>query len=254
MTGLKPIVEIQFIDLITLAMDQVTNLAAKHRFMMGGKISVPVVIRTPMGAGLGLAAQHSQSLESWFLHVPGLLVAIPSSPFDAKGLAISAIRENNPVLFLEHKLLYFQTGPVPPEEYSIPFGVADVKRLGTDVTIIALSAMVGKALSAARALEKEGISAEVLDPRTLVPLDTETILASVKKTKRVLIVHESCKQGGPGGEIAATIAEEAFWFLEAPVKRIGAPFCPVPYSHILEDTYLLKEKDIVAAVKQLLEL
>jgi 2-oxoisovalerate dehydrogenase E1 component len=253
MTGLKPIVEIQFIDLMTLAMDQLINLAAKHRFMMGGKISVPVVVRTQMGAGLGLGAQHSQSLESWFLHVPGLLVAIPSSPFDAKGLAISAMRENNPVLFLEHKMLYFQTGPVPKEEYSIPFGVAEIKKPGTDVTIIALAAMVGKALAAARTLEKEGISVEVLDPRTLVPLDTETILNSVKKTKRVLIVHEACKQGGPGGEIAAMIAEEAFWYLEAPVKRIGAPFCPVPYSHVLENAYLLKEEDVVRGVKDLLE-
>lgn len=254
MTGLRPIIEIQFVDLITLAMDQIVNQAAKYRYMTGGKITVPIVVRTPTGAGLGLAAQHSQSLESWFMHVPGLLVAIPSTPYDAKGLLIASMRQNNPVLFLEHKLLYFKAGPVPPEEYSIPFGVADIKKAGTDITIIAFSAMVDRAVSAAAKLENEGVSAEVVDPRTLIPLDTDTILKSVEKTGRALIVHEACKQGGVGGEISAIIADQAFWSLDAPIKRIGAPFCPVPYSRVLEHAYIPTQSDIIDGVRELLNL
>ena len=207
-----------------------------------------MVLRMPQGAGIGAAAQHSQSLEAWFMHVPGLKVVMPSTPYDAKGLLISAIRDDNPVVFLEHKLLYGMEGEVPEEPYTIEIGRADVKREGEDVTIVATSKMVSDALAAAEELAGKGISAEVIDPRSITPLDMDTILASVKKTHSVVIAHEAVKHGGAGAEIAARIAEEAFDYLDAPVTRIGAPFTPVPFSPPLEQAYIPSTAEIVSAV------
>lgn len=249
-TGLRPVAEIMFMDFVGVTMDQIYNQAAKMRYMFGGKAKIPMVIRTACGAGGSAAAQHSQSLEAWFMHVPGLKVVAPSTAYDAKGLLISSIRDDNPVIFVEHKFIYGLEGEVPEDTYTVPLGKADVKRQGSDVTIIATMAMVHKALEAAEELSKEGISVEVVDPRTLQPLDGETIIESVKKTHKVVIVHESVKFAGPGAEIAAMIAEEAFDYLDAPIKRVAAPFTPVPFSPVLEQEYIPSKEKIIAAVKE----
>lgn len=250
MVGMRPVVEIMFGDFLPVAGDQVVNQLAKVRYMTGGRVSVPVVIRTTTGAPLAAAAQHSQSVESWFMNVPGLKIVTPATPADAKGLLKTAIRGNDPVLFFEHKRLYDEKGIVPDGEYLTPFGVANVVCAGKDVTIIAISGMVGVALQAARMLEQEGISAEVIDPRTLVPFDLETIVRSIQKTARVVIVHEAHKRAGPGAEIAALIAEEALDWLDAPVIRVGAKNAPLPYAPDLEQAILPNVSDVVAAVRR----
>jgi pyruvate dehydrogenase E1 component beta subunit len=249
-TGKRPVAEIMFGDLTALAMDQIANQAAKIRYMFGGQAKCPLVIRTPFGAGVNIASHHSQSLEAWFMHVPGLHVAVPSTPYDAKGLLKTAIRGNNPVLFCEHKLLYPIKGEVPEKEYTLPFGVADIKRDGTDATIIATLYMVHKALNAAKQLEKDGISVEVVDPRTLTPLDKQAIIKSVKKTGRLIIVSEDCKTAGVSAEIAAIAAEEAIDYLDAPIKRVAEPDTPIPFSPPLEQYVIPDEKAIIKAVKQ----
>ena len=248
-TGMRPVAEIMFGDLTALAMDQIANQAAKIRYMFGGQAKCPVVIRTPFGAGVNIASHHSQSLEAWFMHVPGLYVAAPSTPYDAKGLLKTAIRGENPVFFCEHKLLYPVQDSVPEDEYLIPFGVADVKREGSDVTVVATSYMVHKALKAAELLDKDGIDAEVIDPRTLTPLDRKTLVGSVKKTGRIVIVTEDCKSAGVSAEIAAAISEEALDFLDAPIKRVTAPDTPIPFSPPLEQFIIPSEQSIVQAVK-----
>ncbi len=253
LNGARPVVEIQFMDIMTLAMDQLVNQAAKLRYMLGGKPKVPLVVRAPMGAGISLAAQHSQCLETWFMHIPGLVVVAPSTPYDAKGLLASAIRDPNPVVFLEHKVLYFVSGPTPEEPYTIPLGVAEVKRIGTDVTVVATSAMVRKAEQAARKLARQEVSVEVIDPRTLAPLDMDTILESVAKTGRLVVVHEACRFGGFGGEIVAEVLEREFTSLKAAPRRIGAPSTPVPYNATLEQSFIPSEDDIVTAVTQTLQ-
>lgn len=252
-TGMRPILELQFSDFITIAMDNIVNQAAKLRYMFGGKGQVPMVVRTPSGSGAGFAAQHSQSLEAWTVHIPGLKVVQPSTPYDAKGLLKAAIDDNNPVIFYEHKLLYRHKGEVPEELYAIPLGVADVKREGRDVTIVATAIMVHRSLEAAKVLEKDGIEVEVIDPRTLVPLDEEAIIRSVKKTGRLVVVHEAVKRGGIGGEIASIIAEsEAFDYLDAPIVRLGGAPVPIPYNPELEKRAVPQVEDIVRAVRQLL--
>jgi acetoin:2,6-dichlorophenolindophenol oxidoreductase subunit beta len=251
LTGMRPILELQFSDFITIAMDQIVNQAAKTRYMFGGKGKVPMVVRTPAGSGTGAAAQHSQSLEAWMAHIPGLKVIQPSTAYDAKGLLKAAMDDDNPVIFYEHKLLYRTQCDVPEEQYSIPLGKADVKRKGKDVTIVATAIMVHKALEAAVELEKEGIDVEIVDPRTLVPLDEETIVESVKKTGRLIVVHEAVKRGGFGGEIASMIAEsEAFDYLDAPIKRLGGLAVPVPYNPTLEKAVIPQVPDIIEAVKE----
>jgi 2-oxoisovalerate dehydrogenase E1 component len=252
--GMRPVVEVQIFDFVTLMMDMIVNQAAKFRFMNGGTRGVPIVIRGPQGGGIRLAAQHSQSLEAWFIHTPGLVVVAPSTPFDAKGLLISAIREDNPVIFLEHKMLYLgQTGPVPERSYAIPLGRADIKRTGSDVTIVATQAMVARALSAAVQLERQGISAEVIDPRTLRPLDEDTILSSVKKTNRLIVVHEACTTGGFGAELSALVTEKAFDWLDAPVVRVGALDVPMPFNDRLETFVIPSQERIIEAVRSLYE-
>ena len=251
-TGMRPIAEIMFGDLSALAMDQIANQAAKLTYMFGGQTKVPLVIRMPFGAGVNVAAHHSQSLEAWFLHVPGLKIAMPSTPYDAKGLLKTAIRDDNPVMFFEHKLLYNIKGPVPEEEYTVPLGVADVKRKGEDVTIVATLYMVHKSLAAAEELSKEEISVEVVDPRTLIPLDKQAIINSVKKTGRIVIVTEDCKTGGVSAEIAAVVAEEAIDYLDAPVKRVAEPDTPIPFSPPLERFVIPDEKKIIGAVKEVI--
>lgn len=250
-TGMRPLAEIMFGDLTALAMDQIANQVAKMRYMFGGQVKVPVVIRTPFGAGVNIAAHHSQSLEAWFMHVPGLKILAPSTPYDAKGLLKTAIKDDDPVMFFEHKLLYPIEGPVPDEEYTIPLGVADVKREGKDVTVVATLYMVNRALVAAEALGKEGIDVEVVDPRTLVPLDKRMIVSSVKKTGRIAIVTEDCKTGGVSAEIAALIAEEALDYLDAPIKRVAEPDTPIPFSPPLEKFVIPDEKRIIEAVKEI---
>jgi len=249
-TGMRPVAEIMFGDLTALAMDQIANQAAKIRYMFGGQAKCPIVVRTPFGAGVNIASHHSQSLEAWFMHVPGMYVAVPSTPYDAKGLLKTAIRGENPVFFCEHKLLYPVQGDVPEDEYLIPFGVADVKREGSDVTVVATSYMVHKALKAAESLEKDGVSVEVVDPRTLTPLDRETISNSVKKTGKIVIVSEDCKTAGVSAEIAATIAERALDYLDAPIKRVTAPDTPIPFSPPLEQFIIPNEQSIIRAVKE----
>ena len=251
LTGMRPVAELMNIDFIGVGMDQVANQAAKMRYMFGGKARLPMVIRAPEGAGRSAAAQHSQCLEAWFLHVPGILVAMPATPYDAKGLLKTAIRGEDPVLFVEHKFLYRVLGPVPEEEYTVPLGAAAVRRQGTDVTVVALSIMVSKALTVAEQLAKEGISVEVIDPRTLKPLDMETIRASVEKTHRAVVVHEACKTGGPGAEIAALIMEQAFDYLDAPVSRVASWDTPVPFSPVLEQEVVPDEARIAAAIRGL---
>ncbi len=253
MTGMRPILELQFSDFVMIAMDNIVNQAAKNRYMFGGKAKVPIVVRLPSGAGAGFAAQHSQSLEAWMAHVPGLKVVQPSSAYDAKGLMKAAIKDDNPVIFYEHKLLYNSKEEVPEEEYEIPLGKADIKREGTDITIVATSIMVSRSLEAAKVLEKEGISLEVVDPRTLVPLDTETILKSVKKTSRVLVVHEAVKRGGYGAEIASMIGEsDAFDYLDAPIRRLGGVATPIPYNPELEKAAVPQVNDIIEECRKLM--
>lgn len=249
-TEMRPVAEIMFGDLTALAMDQIANQAAKVHYMFGGQARCPIVIRTPFGAGVNIASHHSQSLEAWFMHVPGLQVAVPSTPYDAKGLLKTAIRGNNPVLFCEHKLLYPIQDGVPEEEYTLPFGLADIKNDGEDATIVAASYMIHKALAAASLLKKEGVSVEVVDPRTLTPLDRQTIIRSVKKTGRLIVVSEDCKTAGVSAEIAALVAEEAVDYLDAPIKRVTEPDTPIPFSPALEQFVIPSEKSIVKAVKE----
>lgn len=251
-TGMRPVLEIQFSDFVTLAMEQIVNQAAKIRFMFGGKAKVPMVIRLPGGSGTGAAAQHSQSLEAWFAHVPGLKVIQPSTPHDAKGMLLAAIDDNNPVLIFEHKLLYKTKGLVPADAYRIPIGKAAIRREGRDITIIGSSMMAIRAEAAASRLAEEGISAEVIDLRSIRPIDRETIIASVCKTHRVLIVYEGVKTMGIGAEIAAMIAEsEAFDFLDAPIARLGGAEVPLPYNPVLEKAAVPQEPDIIAAATRL---
>jgi pyruvate/2-oxoglutarate/acetoin dehydrogenase E1 component len=252
MTGLRPVVELLYVDFATLAMDQIVNQAAKARYMFGGKARVPLVIRAQGGGGRGNAAQHSQCLEMWFVHTPGLVVVQPSTPYDAKGLLKSAIRDDNPVVFLEHKLLYNTTGPVPEEEYLVPIGVADVKRAGEDVTIVATSRMVFFALNAAQELAKQGIEAEVIDPRTLKPLDVETIVRSVQKTGRLVVVNEGHLTGGFTAEVAARVQREAFDWLDAPIVQVATEDVPLPYAGPLELEAIPNEQDIVTAVQSVI--
>lgn len=250
-TGLRPIAELMFNDFVTVGMDQLVNQAAKMRYMFGGKITLPMVVRLPAGAGSRAAAQHSQSLEAWLTHVPGLKVVYPSTPQDAYGLILSAIDDDNPVVFMEHKLLYAQPGEVNLDIDPIPLGLADVKREGDDVTIIATARMVHEALAAAEELSKDGIEAEVIDPRTLYPLDKETIFKSVEKTNKVVIVTEETKRGSYAGEIAAIIAEECFDYLDAPIVRVCCLDTPIPFAPVLEDYVIPNSKDIVNAVKKM---
>ncbi|WP_339162020.1 alpha-ketoacid dehydrogenase subunit beta [Siminovitchia sp. FSL W7-1587] len=253
MTGMRPILEIQFSDFIMIAMDNIVNQAAKMRYMFGGKTKVPIVVRLPGGSGAGFAAQHSQSLEAWMAHVPGLKVVQPSTAYDAKGLMKAALKDDNPVLFYEHKLLYNSKGKVPEEEYEIPLGEADIKNGGTDITIIATGIMVNRSLEAAKQLEQEGISVEIIDPRTLVPLDTKTILESVKKTSRALVVYEAVKRGGYGAEIASMIAEsDVFDYLDAPIRRLGGVATPIPYNLKLEKAAVPQVDDIVRECRKLM--
>lgn len=250
-TGMRPVAEIMFGDLMTLAMDQIANQAAKIRYMFGGQAKIPLVIRTPFGGGVNIAAHHSQSLEAWFMHIPGLYVVVPSTPYDAKGLLKTAIRDDNPVIFCEHKLLYPIKGLIPDEEFTIAFGSADVKREGTDVTIVATMFMVHEALKAAETLGKENLSVEVVDPRTLVPLDKKAILRSVKKTGHLVIVTEDCRTAGVGAEIAAIVAEEAIDYLDAPVIRVAEPDTPIPFSPTLEKFVIPNEEKIIKAIKRI---
>ena len=251
MTGLRPVVDIMFGDFITLTMDQMANQAAKIHYMSGGKWKVPMVMRTTLGATRRSAAQHSQSLHAWFSHVPGLKVALPSTPYDAKGLLKTAIRDENPVVFFEDKMMYKLRGPVPKEEYTIALGVADIKRLGDDITIVATSSMVQIALGAAALLEKIGISAEVIDPRTTWPLDEQTLVGSAKKTSRAIVVDEGYGRYGVTAEIASVIAEGAFFDLDRPVKRLGAMHVPIPFSPPLEDATVPTEQSVFEAAQEL---
>lgn len=250
--GLRPVIELMFVDFIGVALDQLYNQAGKMKYMFGGKAKIPMVMRTACGAGIGAAAQHSQCLEALFMHLPGLKVVMPSTPYDAKGLLIAAIRDDNPVVFLEHKMLYAMEGEVPEGDYTISLGQADIKREGQDVTVVATANMVHTALSAAEKLAADRINMEVVDPRTLCPLDEETIIESVKKTHRLVIVHEEVKFAGSGAEIAAMAAEKAFDFLDAPIMRVAAPFCPVPFSQPLEQAYIPSEQQLIDAVKKVM--
>lgn len=247
MTGLRPVVDIMFGDFSTLVMDQMVNQAAKVHYMSGGRWKVPMVMRATLGATRRSAAQHSQSLHAWFCHIPGLKVVLPSTPYDAKGLMKSAIRDDNPVVFFEDKMMFRFKGPVPEEEYTIPLGVADIKREGSDITIVATSSMVHIALGAAKLLEEYDISAEVVDPRTLWPLDERTLIESAKKTSRVIVMDEGYGRYGATAELAAVIQEGAFFDLEAPVKRMGAMHVPIPFSPPLEDVTVPTEKTVLAA-------
>src|SRR5215469_9851861 len=251
MTGMRPVVDIMFGDFSTLVMDQMVNQAAKVHYMSGGKWKVPMVMRTTLGASRRSAAQHSQSLHAWFCHIPGLKVVPPATPYDAKGLLKAAIRDENPVVFFEDKMMYKLKGPVPEQDYTIPFGVADVKRKGDDITIVATSSMVQVALGAAILLEKEGVSAEVVDPRTTWPLDEKTIIDSVRKTSRVIVMDEGYGRYGVAAELAAVIAEGAFYDLDAPVKRMGAMHVPIPFSPPLEDVTVPTEETIFKAAKEM---
>jgi pyruvate dehydrogenase E1 component beta subunit len=251
LTGLRPIVELMYVDFSGLAMDQLTNQAAQNRFMFGGQARVPMVMRTQGGSGRGNAAQHSKSLEAWFAHIAGLKVVMPATPADAKGLLTAAIRDDDPVIFIEHKLLYRTKGDVPTGEHVVPLGRADVKREGSDLTMVTWSREVLFALEAAKQLANEGIEAEVIDLRSLVPLDKDAVLVSVRKTHRALVVHEAIKRGGYGGEIASLIAEEAFDDLDAPPRRLAGLETPIPYAQHLEKTVVPQVEDIVRAAKEL---
>jgi len=250
LTGMRPLVDLHFADFFPTAMDEIANQTAKIRYMFGGQAKIPIVIWAPDGGGLSAAAQHSQSLESWFIHTPGLKVVVPSEPADVKGLIKSAIRDDNPVVFFQHKKLFAQTGPVPEGEYLIPLGKGDIKRHGTDITIITYSRMTYFCLEAAEQLEKEGIEAEVIDLRTLKPLDFDLIATSIQKTFHALVVHEACLTGGFGAEIAARIGEELFDYLDAPVMRIGAKDVPIPFSPVLEHYVLPQAEDIIKGAKR----
>jgi pyruvate dehydrogenase E1 component beta subunit len=251
-TGMRPVVDIMFGDFVTLTMDQLTNQAAKIHYMSGGKLKVPMVMRTTLGATRRSAAQHSQSLHAWFSHIPGLKVAVPSTPYDAKGLLKTAIRDDNPVVFFEDKLMYQVKGLVPEGEYNIPFGVADIKRAGTDITIVATSSMVYVALEAGKLLEEVGISAEIIDVRTTVPLDKRTLIESAKKTSRAIVVDEGYERYGVTAELASVIADGAFYHLDAPVKRLGAMDVPVPFSPVLEDLTVPTPTSVAEMAKSLL--
>jgi len=252
MTGLRPVVDIMFGDFITLTMDQMVNQAAKVHYMSGGAWKVPMVMRTTLGATRRSGAQHSQSLHAWFSHVPGLKVVMPSTPYDAKGLLKTAIRDENPVVFFEDKMMYTKLkGPVPEEDYTIPLGVADVKRVGRDITLVGTSSMVQVALGAADLLEKIGVNAEVVDPRTMWPLDEKTLIESAKKTSRVVVIDEGYERYGVTAEIAAVIAEGAFYDLDAPVKRMGAMHIPIPFSPPLEDATVPTEKSVFEVARRL---
>lgn len=250
-TGMRPVAELMFFDFITIAMDQLVNQAAKMRYMFGGKVTVPLVVRVPTGSGRAAAAQHSQSLESWVMHVPGLKVVYPSNPYDAKGLLISAIRDPNPVIFLEHKILYTQKGEVPEEPYTVPLGKADIKKEGKDVTLVATGKMVSLTMEACEDLEKEGINAEVIDPRTLRPIDYDTIIESVMKTSRLAIVQEACRTAGPGCEITATVQERAIDYLDAPIVQVAGYDVPIPFNPNLEKEVVPTREKIVDKVKSL---
>ena len=251
-TGLRPIVEIMFIDFVGVCMDQIVNQLAKMRYMFGGKARLPVTIRTMAGGGRNLAAQHSQSLEAWFCHVPGLKVVMPSNPYDAKGLLVAAVRDDNPVIVVDNKMQLGMSGDVPEDLYEVPLGRARVAREGTNFTIVATSRMVNESLAAAELLAEDGLDVEVIDPRTLQPLDSETIVASVRKTHRAIVAHEAVRFGGIGGDIAAQIQEAAFDYLDAPVGRVGAPFSPVPFSPALEKEYIPDRQWIVAEARRVL--
>src|SRR6202163_3382964 len=251
MIGMRPVVDIMFGDFLGLILDQVVNQGAKIHYMSGGKLKVPMVLRTTMGAGRRSAAQHSQSLHAWLSHIPGLKVVIPSTPYDAKGLLKTAIRDDNPVVFFEDKMMYKLKGAVPEEDYTVPLGVADVKRVGEDVTLVATSSMVQVALGAATLLEEAGISAEVVDPRTMWPLDEKTLIESAKKTSRVIVVEEGYKRYGVTSELASVIATGAFYDLDAPVKRMGAMHVPIPFSPPLEDVTVPTEQTVFEAARKL---
>ena len=251
MTGMRPVVDIMFGDFITLTMDQLVNQAAKIHYMSGGKLKVPMVLRTTLGATRRSAAQHSQSLHAWVSHVPGLKVVVPSTPYDAKGLLKSAIRDDNPVVFFEDKMMYQLKGPVPAEEYTIPLGVADIKRAGNDITLVATSSMIQVALAAAAALAGDGIDAEVIDVRTTAPLDTDTLVQSAKKTSRAIVIDEGYENYGVTAEIASVIADGAFYYLDAPVKRMGAMNVPVPFSPVLEDQTVPTPEKVVKLARAL---
>jgi pyruvate/2-oxoglutarate/acetoin dehydrogenase E1 component len=250
--GLRPVVEIMFIDFITLAMDQLVNHAAKLHYMSGGQLKIPLTVRVQCGISGAMGAHHSQSLESWLAHVPGLKVVMPANPADAKGLLKSAIRDDNPVVFIEHRGLYWSKGEVPAGETIVPIGKASVVRQGEQITIVALSSMIGPALAAAKELDAEGISVEVIDPRTVSPLDIATIADSVKKTGRAIVAHEAVEQGGIGAEIVARIQQETFYYLDSPIARVAAPFAPVPASPTLETKFLPGKVEIVSAVRHAL--
>lgn len=249
--GLRPIVEIMFMDFMTICMDGIVNQIAKMRYMFGSQFKVPVVIRTPSGGGLNAGPQHSQSLEAWFAHVPGLKVVMPATPYDVKGLLKSAIRDDNPIVFIEHKALYALKGSIPEKEYLVPIGKADIKKEGTDVTVVAVSKMVHESLKASEILAQDGINIEVIDLLTISPWDRETIFGSVAKTHRLVIAHEAVKNFGVGAEISAAVSEEILDELDAPIMRVGAPFVPIPFS--LEKAYLPNAEQIIAAVKKTME-
>ena len=250
--GLRPIVDLMFMDFVMVAMDQIANQAAKMKYMYGGKATLPLTITTTGGAGLGAAAQHSQSLEAWLIHVPGLKVVYPSNPYDLKGLLVSCVRDDNPTVFTLHKKMLGNKGHVPEGLYEIPLGKANVVREGTDATIIAIGMMVGEAEKAAETLAEEGVNVEIIDPRTLLPFDTEAVVQSAKKTNRIVIVHEAVRNGGIGAEIAAQIQEEAFDYLDAPIARVAAPFSPVPFSPALETAYVPNAESIAEGVRGVL--
>lgn len=250
--GMRPVAEIMFMDFVLLALDQIANQAAKMRFMFGGRTTVPIVVRMPGGSGTGAASQHSQSLESILMHFPGLKVVNPSTPYDAKGLMLAAIRDPNPVCFVEHKVLYKSKGEVPEGDYTIPIGVAEVKRAGRDITVVANNIMVMKTLNIAERLAQDGIEVEVIDPRTLLPLDTETIINSVIKTGRLLVVHEACQTGGWAGEvIASVVGSPAFDYLDTPVRRLGGRDIPIPYNRGLEKFAIPQDADIEAEIRMM---
>ena len=251
MTGMRPVIDIMFGDFLTLTMDQIVNQAAKIHYMSGGKMKAPIVFRTTMGATRRSAAQHSQSLQAWVSHVPGLKVAIPSTPYDAKGLLKSAIRDDNPVVFIEDKMMFKMKGMVPDEDYTIPFGVADIKRVGEDITLVATSSMLQVALGAADKLSQIGISAEVIDPRTTTPLDRQAFIDSAKKTSRAIVIDEGYEAYGVTAEIASVIADGAFYYLDAPVKRMGAMDVPIPFSPVLEDVTVPTEETVFEMAKTL---
>jgi pyruvate dehydrogenase E1 component beta subunit len=252
--GMRPVAEIMFMDFVLLTLDQLANQAAKMHFMFGGRTTVPIVVRMPGGSGTGAASQHSQSLESTLMHFPGLKVVNPSTPYDAKGLMLAAIRDPNPVCFVEHKVLYKTKGEVPEGDYTIPIGIAEVKRPGRDITVVANNIMVMKSLHVAERLAAEGIEVEVIDPRTLLPLDTETIIQSVRKTGRLLVVHEACQTGGWAGEvIASVVGSPAFDYIDAPVRRLGGKDIPIPYNRGLEKVAIPQEADIEAEIRLLVE-